>query len=74
MTALGEVEITMPTEYRQRPANRHTQHDWVSLIGILGALLILVVSSIGYIANKMDSPRQAAVKAYLESGISPPRP
>jgi hypothetical protein len=37
-------------------------------------LLIVVVSSIGYIANKMDSPRQAAVKAYLESGISPPRP
>ena len=65
----------MPTEYRQRPANKsHTQYDWVSLIGIFGALLVLVVSSIGYIANKMDSPRQAAVKAYLESGISPPRP
>ena len=64
----------MPTEYRQRPAKSHSQYDWVSLIGILGALLIVVVSSIGYIANKMDSPRQAAVKAYLESGISPPRP
>ena len=64
----------MPTEYPDRPTKSRTQYDWVSFIGVLGALLILVVSSIGYIANKIDSPRQAAVKAYLESGISPPRP
>jgi len=63
----------MPTEYRQRPTKSHTQYDWMSLVGILGALLILVVSSIGYIAHKIDSPRQAAVKSYLDTGINPPR-
>jgi hypothetical protein len=63
----------MPTDYHKRPARKESSHDWLSLIGILSAFLILLATGVGYISEKIDAPRKAAEKKYLDSGISPPR-
>jgi hypothetical protein len=63
----------MPTDYHKRPAKKEASLDWLSLIGVVSALLILLASSVGYISEKIDAPRKASDKAYLDSGISPPR-
>ena len=62
---------TMPTD---RP-NRHkpSEFDWWSFMGLLGALLLLVATGIGYVDGLTDARKQAAVEAYLETGINQPQ-
>ena len=42
----------MPTDYHKRPAKKEASLDWLSLIGILSALLILAATSVGYVFGK----------------------
>jgi hypothetical protein len=52
--------LGMPTDYHQRPVKNKGDFDWLSLVGILAALLILLATSIGYISQKIDGPRHSS--------------
>jgi hypothetical protein len=60
----------MPTNYDPHPKKK-PKSDWLSWLGMLGALLILIASSAGYSLKK--EAILAAETAYLKTGISPPR-
>ena len=48
------------------------EYDWWTIVGFLGAFLLLIATGIGYINREIDARKQAAVNAYLETGISQP--
>jgi hypothetical protein len=55
----------MPTDYHKRSAGKEASLDWLSLIGILSALLILLASSVGYHIGKNRRSAESSRKEIL---------
>ena len=62
----------MPTDYPSEK-KADTKFDRMSLLGVLGALMILAATTISYLVNNLETKEQASLRTYLKTGISPPR-
>ena len=63
----------MPSEYGPRRAKRDEHGiDGLTFVAFLGALMMLMAMLISYVDKEIES-QQAAVRAYLDTGVSPPR-
>jgi hypothetical protein len=67
-------ERDMPSERQPRPAKRDERDiDAVTLVAIMGAVMMLMAMFISHVDKEENESQKAAVKAYLDTGVNPPR-